>query len=109
MRANEKRERDARRTVSIALEEAVAREPTVVAEGKVLRGDVACVLISEAEAALAAKKGEVLLVVGSSMRGTLAVRSVGHELLHHAPCPVTIARGGPPPPGDPPSPASTRR
>jgi nucleotide-binding universal stress UspA family protein len=70
--------------------EAVARvgelQPSVSCEPRVVEGHAGSVLLHEA-------RGAVLLVVGSRGRGGFAgmlLGSVSHQVLHHAPCPVTV-------------------
>jgi nucleotide-binding universal stress UspA family protein len=69
---------------------AVARvrelRPAVSCEPRVVEGHAGSVLLDEA-------RGAALLVVGSRGRGELAgmlLGSVSHQVLHHAPCPVTV-------------------
>jgi nucleotide-binding universal stress UspA family protein len=69
---------------------AVARvrelQPSVSCEPRVVEGHAGSVLLDEA-------RGATLLVVGSRGRGELAgmlLGSVSHQVLHHAPCPVTV-------------------
>jgi nucleotide-binding universal stress UspA family protein len=69
---------------------AVARvkelQPAVSCEPRVVEGHAGSVLLDEA-------RGAILLVVGSRGRGELAgmlLGSVSHQVLHHAPCPVTV-------------------
>ena len=70
--------------------EAVARvaelRPSVACEPRAVEGHAGSVLLDEA-------RGAILLVVGSRGRGELAgvlLGSVSHQVLHHAPCPVTV-------------------
>jgi nucleotide-binding universal stress UspA family protein len=79
--------------------EAVVREvvaragelaPSVPCEGKALEGQPANVLLQAAQDA-------ALLVVGCRGRGgfgSLLLGSVSHQVIHHAPCPVTVVRAG---------------
>ncbi|HEX2986551.1 MAG TPA: hypothetical protein VHS06_00015, partial [Chloroflexota bacterium] len=61
------------------------------AEGRAVFGAAADNLIDEANAAL--KQGmEVLLVVQDGLGGRLATRSTAQQLLHRAPCPLTVVR-----------------
>ena len=71
---------------------AVARvaelQPQVVCEGKVIKGQAASVLLDEAEHA-------DMIVVGSRGRGgfsSLLLGSVTQQVVHHADCPVLVAR-----------------
>ena len=71
---------------------AVARvaelQPQVVCEGKVIKGQAASVLLDEAEHA-------DMIVVGSRGRGgfsSLLLGSVTQQVVHHAHCPVLVAR-----------------
>jgi nucleotide-binding universal stress UspA family protein len=73
---------------------AVARvaelHPSVPCEARVVEGYPGSVLLAEA-------KGAILLVVGSRGHGELAgmlLGSVSHQVLHHAPCPVTVVPKG---------------
>jgi len=74
--------------VQIALARAAELEPKVPTEGTVLQGQPAQVLIEEA-------KDAALLVVGNRGRGgfsSLLLGSVSQQVVHHAPCPVTVVR-----------------
>ena len=74
--------------VQVALARAAELEPTVPTEGTVVEGQPAHVLINEAQ-------GAALLVVGSRGRGGFAsplLGSVSQQVVHHAPCPVTVVR-----------------
>lgn len=83
---------EAQARVDLARQRAATLEPEMQTESKTVFGEAAHVLIDEAKDALGKEEGEVLLVVGSGMLGSFAARSAGHELLHNAPCPVTIVR-----------------
>jgi nucleotide-binding universal stress UspA family protein len=75
-------------TVQAALARAAELEPAVATEGRVVQGQPAQVLIKEAQDA-------TLLVVGTRGRGgfaSLLLGSVSQQVVHHAPCPVTIVR-----------------
>jgi nucleotide-binding universal stress UspA family protein len=61
-------------------------QPSVSCEPRAIEGHPGSVLLDEA-------RGAILLVVGSRGRGELAgmlLGSVSHQVLHHAPCPVTV-------------------
>jgi nucleotide-binding universal stress UspA family protein len=61
-------------------------QPSVSCEPRVVEGHPGSVLLEEA-------RGAILLVVGSRGRGEFAgilLGSVSHQVLHHAPCPVTV-------------------
>lgn len=78
----------AERLVTGVVEEVAGAEPVVTVEAVALEGPPASALIDAA--------GDAdLLVVGSrglgGFRGLL-LGSVGHQLVHHAPCPVVIHR-----------------
>jgi nucleotide-binding universal stress UspA family protein len=70
---------------------ATARElqPAVESEGTTVQGQPAEVLLEEA-------RGADLIVVGNRGRGgfsSLLLGSVSHQVVQHAPCPVTVVRG----------------
>jgi nucleotide-binding universal stress UspA family protein len=61
-------------------------QPSASCEPRVIEGHPSSVLLDEA-------RGATLLVVGSRGRGEFAgmlLGSVSHQVLHHAPCPVTV-------------------
>ena len=63
-------------------------QPSVEREGETLEGHPAEVLLEEARDAS-------LIVVGNRGRGgfaSLLLGSVSHQVVHHAPCPVTVVR-----------------
>jgi nucleotide-binding universal stress UspA family protein len=63
-------------------------QPTIECEGKAMQGQSADVLLQEARDA-------DLIVVGNRGHGgfaSLLLGSVSHEVVQHAPCPVTIVR-----------------
>lgn len=73
-----------------AVAEAADLQPQVPAEGKVIEGQPAGVLLKECE-----RTNAEMLVVGSRGRGgftSLMLGSVSQQLAHHAPCPVVIVR-----------------
>jgi len=75
--------------VQVALARAAELEPMVPTEGSVVEGQPAHVLVNEAQ-------GAALLVVGSRGHGgfaSLLLGSVSQQVVHHAPCPVTVVRG----------------
>jgi nucleotide-binding universal stress UspA family protein len=82
-------------------EQAVLQELTghVAAAGLDPEVRVSCHVVHKAAvpALLAAAEGAHLLVVGARGRGGFAgllLGSVGDQLVHHAPCPVTVVRSG---------------
>lgn len=63
-------------------------QPTIECEGKAVQGQPAEVLLQEARDA-------DLIVVGNRGHGgfaSLLLGSVSHQVVHHAPCPVTVVR-----------------
>jgi nucleotide-binding universal stress UspA family protein len=78
----------AENAVQVALARAAGLEPGVPTEGLVAEGQPAHVLINEG-------RGAALLVVGSRGHGgfaSLLLGSVSQQVVHHAPCPVTVVR-----------------
>ena len=72
--------------VRTAIVRANELQPSVSCEPRVVEGHPGRVLLDEAQ-------GAIMLVVGSQGRGELAgmlLGSVSHQVLHHAPCPVTV-------------------
>jgi nucleotide-binding universal stress UspA family protein len=72
--------------VQAAVDRVGELQPAVSCEPRVIEGHPGSVLLEEA-------RGAILLVVGSRGRGELAgmlLGSVSHQVLHHAPCPVTV-------------------
>ena len=77
---------EAERIVQAAVARAGELQPSCVCEPRVVKGDPGSVLLAEA-------RGATLLVVGSRGRGGVAgmlLGSVSRQVLHHAPCPVTM-------------------
>lgn len=73
--------------VQAAVARARELQPSVFCEPRVIEGHPGSVLLEEA-------RGAILLVVGSRGRGEfegMLLGSVSHQVLHHAPCPVTVA------------------
>jgi nucleotide-binding universal stress UspA family protein len=71
-----------------AVAEAERLQPSVKHEGKTIEGHPAEVLLEEARDAS-------LIVVGNRGRGgfaSLLLGSVSQQVVHHAPCPVTVVR-----------------
>jgi nucleotide-binding universal stress UspA family protein len=74
--------------VGEAVAAAKAHEPTVECEGKAVQGQPAGVLLREASNA-------DLIVVGRRGHGgftSLLLGSISHQVVQHAPCPVTVVR-----------------
>lgn len=82
---------EAERTVYAAIARVGEIQPSVSCEPTVIEGHPGSVLLDEAQ-------GATLLVVGSRGRGGFAgmlLGSVSHQVLHHAPCPVTVVPKSP--------------
>ena len=77
---------EAEKAVNDAMARATELQPAVPTEGKVLEGQAAHALLGEA-------KDAALIVVGNRGRGgfaSLLLGSVSQQVVHHAPCPVTV-------------------
>jgi nucleotide-binding universal stress UspA family protein len=82
--------KEAEATMQKALARAAELQPSVRCEPKVLEGQPAHVILEEAKEA-------TLIVVGGRGRGefaSLLLGSVSQQVVHHAPCPVVVVRGG---------------
>ena len=77
---------NAEKVVSEAIAEAKRLQPGVESEGKTIEGRAAETLLEEAQ-------GASLIVVGNRGHGgfaSLLLGSVSQQVVHHAPCPVTV-------------------
>jgi nucleotide-binding universal stress UspA family protein len=79
---------NAERVVTEAIAEGKRLQPAVESEGKTIEGRAAETLLEEA-------RGASLIVVGNRGHGgfaSLLLGSVSQQVVHHAPCPVTVVR-----------------
>lgn len=86
--ATDRLQEQAQTAVRDALAWVAELQPALLTEGKVVEGHAARVLIEEA-------KDASLIVVGNRGRGgfaSLLLGSTSQQVVHHAHCPVTVAR-----------------
>ena len=78
----------AKRVVQEAIAQAKELEPSVETEGRVAEGQAADVLLQEA------KEADLIVVGNRGLGGfsSLLLGSVSHQVVQHAPCPVTVVR-----------------
>ena len=88
-------QRDAQAIVDDAISRAQELKPGLPAKGEAIEGHAGYLLIAEAQKFLDRGEGDVLVVVGR--RGhrdptDLLLGSVSQQVVHHAPCPVTVVQ-----------------
>ena len=78
----------AKQVVQKAIAQAKELEPSVDTEGRVAEGQAAEVLLQEA------KEADLIVVGNRGLGGfsSLLLGSVSHQVVQHAPCPVTVVR-----------------
>jgi nucleotide-binding universal stress UspA family protein len=78
----------AKRVVQEAIAKAKELEPSVETEGRAAEGQAADVLLQEA------KEADLIVVGNRGLGGfsSLLLGSVSHQVVQHAPCPVTVVR-----------------
>ena len=78
----------AKQLVQEAIAQAKELEPDVESEGRVAEGQAADVLLLEA------KQADLIVVGNRGLGGfsSLLLGSVSHQVVQHAPCPVTVVR-----------------
>jgi nucleotide-binding universal stress UspA family protein len=78
----------AKRVVQQAIAQVEELEPSVETEGRVAEGQAADVLLKEA------KEADLIVVGNRGLGGfgSLLLGSVSHQVVQHAPCPVTVVR-----------------
>ena len=79
---------DAKQVVQDAIAEARKLEPGVETDGRIAEGQAADVLLQEA------KEADLIVVGNRGLGGfnSLLLGSVSHQVVQHAPCPVTVVR-----------------